>query len=364
MTQFNGRNNVVPDGPDGRRSWMSHNRGPAIVRSIIALTCIGAVGFVLLVLTLNRSTGWGPGDVVIQKGMSVEQIGGLLHKEGVIRSPRLFILFSLADRNSKNLKAGIHHFPEGMDTWEILQELTVSKAEFHEVTIPEGRTLLQTLTRLAATADLDERELRRIATDPGFCRRLGVDADNLEGYLFPETYRFSLTMDEEQVIRMLIGQFFAVFSGKLKERAQEIGMSVHEVVTLASIIEGEAQLDAERSTISAVYHNRLKQGMYLQADPTIQYAIEGGPRRLFYRDYKIDSPYNTYRHRGLPPGPVMNPGAASLTAALFPANVDYLYFVARGDGSHVFSRTSREHDQAKHKTRRARRRNWKPLKTP
>ena len=355
---------MAPVGKDGRRSWRSHNLGSAIVRSIIALACIGAVGFVLLVLTLNRSTGWGPRDVVIQKGMSVEQIGRLLHNEGVIRSPRLFILLSLVNRNSRNLKAGTHHFQEGMDTWEILEELTVSKAEFHEVTIPEGRTLLQTLTRLAATADLDERELRRIATDPGFCRRLGVDADNLEGYLFPETYRLSPTMDEEQVIRMLIGQFFAVFSGKLKERAQEIGMSVHEVVTLASIIEGEAQLEEERSTISAVYHNRLKHGMRLQADPTVQYAIEGGPRRLFYRDYRIDSPYNTYRHKGLPPGPVMNPGAASLAAALFPANVDYLYFVAKGDGSHVFSRTSREHDRAKHRTRWARRRNWQPSKTP
>jgi UPF0755 protein len=131
---------------------------------------------------------------------------------------------------------------------------------------------------------------------------------------------------------------------------------------MASIIEGEAQLDAERATISAVYHNRIKKRMRLQADPTVQYAIPDGPRRLFYKDYAYDSPYNTYRHAGLPPGPIMSPGAASLEAAANPADVDYLYFVARGDGSHVFTKTAKEHEIAKRQTRAARREAWKPSK--
>lgn len=139
-------------------------------------------------------------------------------------------------------------------------------------------------------------------------------------------------------------------------------MTIHEAVTMASIIEGEAQVAEERATISAVYHNRLKKGMRLQADPTVQYAIPDGPRRLFYKDYSYQSPYNTYRHRGLPPGPIMSPGAASLEAAVNPADVDYLYFVAKGDGSHLFTKTAAEHEAAKQKTKAARRKSWKQTK--
>ena len=358
------KQSMAPTGSDGRRSWRSRVFGSAIVRSIFALICVGAVGLVLVVLALNRPTGSEAREVVIQKGMTVLQIGRLLRQEGVIRSPQLLILFSLFNGTSRRLKAGFHRFREGMSTWEVLKELSVSRNKYHAVTLPEGMTLEQTLRRLAAELDLDERKMGRLASDPGYCRRLGVTADHLEGYLFPETYRFSLTMDEEQVIRMLVRHFFRIFDGKMSARARQMDMSAHNVVTLASIIEGEALLDEERATISAVYHNRLKRGMYLQADPTIQFAIDGGPRRLINQDYKIDSPYNTYRHRGLPPGPVMNPGAASLKAALYPADVDYVFFVARGDGSHVFSRTSREHNDAKRKTRWARRRSWPTSRTP
>jgi UPF0755 protein len=358
------KHGLSPIGSDGRRSWRSHVFGSAIVRLIFTLICVGALGLVLVVLAMNRPTGSGPREIVIQNGMTVVQIGRLLRHEKVIRSPQLLILFSIFNGTSRQLKAGFHRFQEGMSTWEVLKELSVSRDNYRVVTLPEGMTLEQTLRRLAAELDLDEGKMRGLASDPGYCRRSGVTADNLEGYLFPETYRFSLTMDEEQVIRMPVRHFFRIFDGKMAARARQMDMSVHDVVTLASIIEGEALLDEERATISAVYHNRLKRGMYLQADPTIQYAIEGGPRRLFNKDYKIDSPYNTYRHRGLPPGPVMNPGAASLKAALYPAEVDYLFFVARGDGSHVFSRTSREHNDAERKTRWVRRRGWKTPGTP
>lgn len=344
------------DGPGSRKP---DRFGSAILRSIIVLFGVGVAGLLLAFLALNRPTGSGAKDVVIPKGMTVLQIGELLHREGVIRSPRLLVLFSLFEGTSRRLKAGIHRFPENLSTWEVLENLGFSSDEFRSVTLPEGMTLARTLSLLAAELNLDHEKIRRLASDPGFCRKLGVAAENLEGYLFPETYQIPLIMDEEQVIRMLVRHFFSVFESKMEERARQIGMSVHDVVTLASIIEGEALLDRERATISAVYHNRIKREMYLQADPTVQYVIEDGPRRLFYKDYKIDSPYNTYRHRGLPPGPVMNPGAASLRAALYPADVRYLYFVARGDGSHVFSETVREHEEAKRKTRLARRRSWR-----
>lgn len=350
---------LEPNDSGVRPSQRPAGIGSAVVRSIIVLFGAGIAGLLLVVLALNRPTGSGAKEIVIQKGRTVKQIGELLHREGVIRSPRLLVLFSLFDGTSRRLKAGIHRFPENLSTWDALKKLAFSRDEFRTVTIPEGMTLARTLEVLASELKLDRQKMRRLASDPGYCRRLGVPADNLEGYLFPETYQIPLFKDEEQVIRILVRHFFTVFDSTMAERAHQTGLSAHEVVTLASIIEGEALLDRERATISAVYHNRLEQRMHLQADPTVQYVIEDGPRRLFYRDYKIDSPYNTYRHRGLPPGPVMNPGAASLWAALYPEDVDYLYFVARGDGSHVFSRTVREHEEAKRRTRSARRRSWR-----
>lgn len=344
---------------DGLRSRKPYMTGSTIVRSIFALFGVGVAGLVAVILALNRPTGSGAKDVVIPKGMTVIQIGELLRREEVIRSPRLLVLFSLFDGTSRRLKAGVHRFPANPNTWEVLQNLGFSSDEFRSVTLPEGMTLARSLSLLAAELNLDDEKMRRLASDPGFCRGLGVEAETLEGYLFPETYQIPLAMGEEQVMRLLVRHFFTVFDSEMAERARQIGLSVHEVVTLASIIEGEALLDRERATISAVYHNRLGREMHLQADPTVQYVIENGPRRLFYKDYKIDSPYNTYRHRGLPPGPVMSPGAASLKAALYPADVPYLYFVAKGDGSHVFSRTSSEHNEAKRKTRLARRRSWR-----
>ena len=154
----------------------------------------------------------------------------------------------------------------------------------------------------------------------------------------------------------MAGRFFEVFDDSLRARMEALSFDMHKVVTLASIIEGEAVLASERATISAVYHNRLERRMYLQADPTIQYIIDDGPRRLLNRDLEIDSPYNTYMYPGLPPGPVNNPGLACVRAALYPDTTDVLYMVANGDGAHVFSRTMREHLEAKAKFDRIRRR--------
>ena len=337
-----------------RISW--HAAGVVLLCFAILGTALGILGGAYL---LNRPTGIAPCEVVVQKGMSVSQISRLLYREGIIRSPRLLRTFSLLSGTSHRLTAGVHPFHGGMTAWQVLKELEVPRDVTRDVTIPEGMRREQTARMLAESLNLDEEKLLSATGDADFCRAEGVQADNLEGYLFPETYRFSLTMDEAQVIRTMVQHFFKVFDPKMRRRARALGMSIHEVVTLASIVEGEARLDAERPLISGVYHNRLKRKMRLQADPTVQFAIPDGPRRLLYEDYRVDSPYNTYRHRGLPPGPVMSPGRASLEAALFPADVDYLYFVAQGDGSHIFSRTAKEHEAAKQKTRRARRQSWR-----
>ncbi|MDA0747677.1 MAG: endolytic transglycosylase MltG [bacterium] len=337
-------------GPLSRRAML------AVVSCLIVAASLAGVG--VAAWLLNRPVGGPLKEVTIQKGMSVTRIARLLYREGVIRSPRLLELFSLWSRNSRRLTAGVHPFPGQLTTWQVLQELEVPRDVTRDVTIQEGLRREHTARLLAQALGLDESRLIALTEDPEFCRSLGVEANTLEGYLFPETYRFSVTTSEAQVLRVMVSHFFRVFDEQKKARAQEMGFSMHEAVTLASIVEGEAQVDEERPLIAAVYLNRLRKRMRLQADPTVQYAIKDGPRRLFYKDYGVDSPYNTYRHSGLPPGPILSPGEASLVSVLYPAKVEDLYFVAKGDGSHIFSRNAAEHEKAKRQTRWARRRSW------
>jgi UPF0755 protein len=180
-----------------------------------------------------------------------------------------------------------------------------------------------------------------------FMKEFDIKASSLEGYLFPDTYYFFEGTSSRKVLVTMIDEFWKNFNKTFIERTNELGFTVHEVVTLASIIEGEALLDKERAIISSVYHNRLKKRMKLQADPTIQYLIPGNPKALSLRDLKRVSPYNTYLNYGLPPGPINNPGLESIRAALYPASTDYLYFVAQGDGSHVFTTNQQDHLKAK-----------------
>jgi UPF0755 protein len=183
----------------------------------------------------------------------------------------------------------------------------------------------------------------------------GIDGDSFEGYLFPETYRFSEDESSQEIINRMVEEYKNHFIDEFKDRMNKLNMSEKEVITLASIIEGEAIYNTERPVISGVYHNRLEKGMRLQADPTIQYIVDDGPRRLLNKDLKIKSPYNTYLNYGLPPGPINNPGFESIKAALYPANTEFLYFVAKGDGYHTFSRTQKEHNTAKRKFHKLRR---------
>jgi len=319
----------------------------------------GIVGAFATAWWLNRPTGATEKTVTIKPGMSVKEIGAMLYDSQLIRSPQLLSVFARLNGTGRKLMPGPHPFHGKMTTWQVLRELERPREELVDVTLPEGLRMEQTAKILAAKLNLDESTLLNLMNDQAFCTSLGVKAKTLEGYLYPETYKVSKSADEKRVISTLVSHFWDAFDKDMLNRAKEIGMEVHDVVILASIVEGEAQVDEERSTIAAVYLNRLKRNMRLQADPTVQYALPDGPRRLFYKDYQYDSPYNTYRHNGLPPGPISSPGKASMKAVLYPANVDYIYFVARGDGSHVFSRTSAEHELAKQKTLSARRKLWK-----
>ena len=197
-------------------------------------------------------------------------------------------------------------------------------------------------------------EVIDLFNDENFIKKLKLNVNTLEGYLFPETYYFFEGVDKKSLVKRLVNEHKLFWNKENISKADSLGFSPYEIIIIASIIEGEAIYDSERPTISAVYHNRLKRGMKLQADPTVQYIIKDGPRRLLNRDLRIKSPYNTYMYKGLPPGPINSPGAQSLHAALNPQINDYLYFVAKGDGYHTFSRNEKEHERAKRAFQRVR----------
>jgi UPF0755 protein len=284
--------------------------------------------------------------VVVERGMGVREIAARLTAEKIIPSANQFLLLArLLDLESR-LQAGKYLFSAGSRPLDVILHLSKGGVVSQMVTIPEGLTIGQMAALLERESGIDAERFVALANDAETARRYGIAAQSLEGYLFPDTYGLYWGIPAREVIDILVSRFKQIYDAHMARRARELGLSQHEVITLASMIEKEAQVDEERPLISAVYHNRLNEGMLLQCDPTVIYALGGKSTPLTKDDLLVDSPYNTYRHHGLPPGPISSPGRASILAALYPADVDYLYFVARGDGSHHFSRTSREHINA------------------
>jgi UPF0755 protein len=214
------------------------------------------------------------------------------------------------------------------------------------VTIREGLTSREIARFIAAKYPINPTRFIALAEDTSFITSLGIESKTLEGYLFPDTYLIPNGSNEESILELLVRRNRQQLTDDTIARGAALGLTDLDILILASIIEGETRIDSERALVSAVYHNRLKEGMRLQADATVQYALPDGPRRLLYRDYKYPSEYNTYLHRGLPPGPVNSPGLAAIQAAVEPSAVDYLYYVADGQGGHVFSKSLEEHQKA------------------
>ncbi|HEX9652297.1 MAG TPA: endolytic transglycosylase MltG [bacterium] len=291
----------------------------------------------------------------ITSGMSFDAIVKMMVEEGVITGNDRVNWTAAILRCKNKLKAGKYEVAGGISSYQLLQQLAKGKVKVEWVTIPEGKSARQIAGILNKKIEIDSARFMRLVFDPPTAQKLGIPAPSLEGFLCPETYDFHWGMRPEDIIDIMVRQFQKKIDGEVRTRLAASELTLLQVVTLASIIEGEAVVDSERTAISAVYHNRLKKRLLLQADPTIQYIILDGPRRLLKRDLEIDSPYNTYKYPGLPPGPVNNPGFASILASLYPAEVDYLYFVANGDGTHTFSRTYEEHLRAKKKFDRHRR---------
>ncbi len=287
----------------------------------------------------------------IKSGMTAEEIAGKLKTQGLIKNSKSFLLFVRLKNYDKNIKAGKYLVSRNMSVKEMLEKFVLGKTinDSIKVTIPEGFTLKQIADLLEQKGLVEHDVFIETAVVNGFDYDFleGLSpGTSLEGYLFPDTYNFPLNADEKTIINIMLKRFDEVFNEKFRNRARVLQKTYHEIITLASIIEKEGRLDEERPIIASVFYNRLERGMPLQSCATVQYALGDWKETLLYKDLEVDSPYNTYKHLGLPPGPISNPGKASIYAALYPADTDFLYFVAKGDGSHRFSKTFNQHLKA------------------
>lgn len=297
-----------------------------------------------------------PVQVTIPRGSSLSAAADSLAARDAIQSPAAFRYYARLRSRGRAIQPGIYDIPAGASWSEILQKLVSGDVARARFTIPEGWTSNQIAERIAPVARVPVDSVLRIVADTAAARRFGVPGPTLEGYLYPATYELPVGSAVDEVVRVLTRRYKQVWTPALRARADSVGMNEREVVTLASIIETEAKVWDERPVVSAVYNNRLRIGMRLQADPTVQYALGSRQSRLLYSHIRdvADNPYNTYTNSGLPPGPIASPSAGSIRAALYPADVPFLYFVARPDGTHVFTRTLAEHNAAKRQSQRAR----------
>lgn len=269
----------------------------------------------------------------------------------LISSSAGFRLYGRIAGNDRSLKPGTYLMKRGTPWPEIMRALVGGRGLVRSVTIPEGLALAQIAQIVGKALEVPPDSVLAAARDTAVLRRLDVPTPTLEGYLFPDTYAFPEGTPAARAVDEMVRRFEREWDPEWNQRLAQLAMNRHDIVTLASIIEEEAKLPQERAIISAVYHNRLKIGMPLQADPTVQYARGVHADRVMYKDLEIDSPYNTYKYPGLPPGPISSPGGESIRAALNPANVDYLYFVAYPDGHHEFRRTLDEHNAVRARLR-------------
>lgn len=285
--------------------------------------------------------------IEIKPGFSLKTISKILLEKGIVSNSKLFILATKLLGKEREIPVGTFTLTNANTNFSIIKQLINSHPETINVKLLEGWNSKQISKELSKRLGFDQNELIKLSKDYSFLSKKNIKAKSIEGYLFPDTYKIFLGATPSSVFNLLVNKHNDFWINSYELRAKELNLTKHEIITLASIIEGEAIFDSERARISGVYHNRLKLKMKLQADPTIQYIIDDSPRRLLNRDLKIDSPYNTYLHKGLPPGPINSPGEESLKAALYPEKNDYIYFVARGDGFHTFSINRRQHNIAK-----------------
>lgn len=295
----------------------------------------------------------------VPEGAGLRAVADTLAARGLITTPLWFRVRARLSGDDRAIQAGIYDILPGTGQGQILRALREGRVATTRITIPEGLTLLDFSELVADRLGVSAESVMAAAADPALRTGLGLGAQSIEGFLLPETYTLPLPVTPAALVHAMTGEFTKRWKPAWDARLDSLGLTRLELVALASIVEAEARHDDERAIIAGVYHNRLRRRMPLQADPTVQYAIQlkTGRRkpRLYFKDYGVQSPYNTYLRPGLPPGPVNSPGSKSLEAALYPAVVPWLYFVAKPDGHHQFSRTLVEHNRAIDSIRRAQR---------
>ncbi len=287
-----------------------------------------------------------PKIVTIRSGQGLNAIAQLLHQADLIKHPFKYKLIVQLRGEALKLKAGEYLLAASMTPLEILDKIVRGDVRLYKLTVPEGYNLHQVAALVAQAGLASEDTFYKAATDLTAVRRQNINASTFEGYLFPETYYFPPQSTPAQIITKMAEQFQAEFTAKMRQRAQEINFSVHQVVTLASIIEKETGAAEERAVISSVFHNRLKKRMRLETDPTVIYGLKSFDGNLTRKHLNTPTPYNTYIIKGLPPGPIANPGREAIHAALYPADTRFLFFVSKKDTTHYFSADLKSHNRA------------------
>jgi len=311
----------------------------------MTLVCLMMAWFFLYInLPVNPPL---PATVVrILPGTGFLKVVDKLQQAGLVRNPPFFYLLILTKGAARHLRAGEYEFSGNMTPLAMVNKLSRGDIKLCKVTIPEDLNLKEIAAHLADLHLVDEKRFLALTTDKTFLRSLGIEGDSAEGYLYPDTYFFDSVISPGQIIRRMADQFRREVTPEMSDRVRQMGMTMNEFVTLASLIGKETGYSAEKPIIAAVFYNRLQKGMRLQSDPTAVYHMAPFEGKITRRHLLFPTPYNTYRNEGLPPGPIANPGKDSLQAALHPAKVDYLYFVSNCNGSHQFSTTLKEHNQA------------------
>jgi UPF0755 protein len=332
------------------------SKGTKILKKILLVTFIfvllaiivGTAFFINLKHYAEQPAGPAAQKVVITipAGQPLKTTAEALFKNGIITSPFKFDMVARLKGYDKRLKAGEYALSATMAPIQILEKLVKGEVELYKLTVPEGFNLYQIADLVAQAGFAQNSSFIEAATDASLAHKNGIPAETLEGYLFPETYYFPKKVSCETIITTMVNRFWKVFNSAWKARAEQLGFSIHQIVTLASIIEKETGAPFERPVISSVFHNRLKKKMRLESDPTVIYGLKNFDGNLKRTHLETPTPYNTYKIRGLPVGPIANPGTKSLEAALYPADTKFIYFVSKKNKTHQFSTNLKDHNQA------------------
>lgn len=322
-------------------------------RGVALAILTAAILSAFLLFDTNPRGSWEGKLVLIPKGSSLPEVARILREGGILPHPLAFRALVLLTFSGRRLHYGEYAFPTPPSAYDAWRRLVRGDVIKYEVTVHPGANLYDVAELLEEKKLATAKEFLATAASPAILRRLEIPGESAEGYLFPDSYVFVKPVTTEEILEFMVRQFRRKVPPDAEKRAREAGFSLHQVVTIASIIEKETGIEEEKPIVSAVIRKRLALGMPLQMDPTVIYGVKRFDGRVTGKDLRTAGPYNTYLNRGLPPGPIANPGLTAIAAALNPSNSEYLYFVSRNDGSHTFSRTLSEHNRAVEQFRRA-----------